>query len=157
MHSMTRFSQLINQLPKRTFKRIVQNTQADRYTKTLKTWDMLVLMLYGHITQAKSLRTLVAGYSSHANSHYHLGSQAVKRSTVSEALCKRQVLPFKHMCEVLMTQLTRKQRAQSREMIAIIDSSPIGLKGKGFAWAKSTRTQYKRTACKRLKAACTAR
>lgn len=139
--SMTRFSQLMNHFPKREFHKIVKEEKCDKYLKTLKTWDMLNVMLYGQISQSVSLRRLVNGFNSHINSHYHLNTNQVKRSTISEALTKRSVEPFKQICENLMNQASRKEKKSCREFISIIDSSPISLLGKGYEWALKTRNR----------------
>lgn len=93
------------------------------------------------VSQTKSLRRLVGGFNSHTNSHYHLNVNPVKRSTVSDALTKRSVEPFKQICEKLMSKVSRKDKKSCDEFISIIDSSPIYLKGRGYEWAQKTRTK----------------
>ncbi|MCB1603073.1 MAG: DUF4372 domain-containing protein, partial [Xanthomonadales bacterium] len=65
---MTRFSQLLNHFPKNAFKKIIANEKADRYLKSFKTWDLLHILLYGQITQTKSLRRVISGFNTHTNS-----------------------------------------------------------------------------------------
>ena len=137
MYSMTRFSQLLKHFPKATFNKIVHSTGADRYVKKFKSWDLITLMIYGQVSQAKSLRTLIDGFSSHHNSHYHLNTHDIKRSTFSDALSSRKIEPFKLLCEQLMAQVSRSDRKQCKEMISIIDSTSIHIVGKGFEWTSA--------------------
>lgn len=137
---MTRFSQLLNHFPKNAFKKIITEEKADRYLKSFKTWDLLHILLYGQITQSKTLRRVVSGFNSHSNSHYHMNTSKVKRSTFSEALSKRSIEPFKQICEVLMGQFSSKYKKECKDFISIIDSTPITLKSRGYEWALKNRT-----------------
>ncbi|MCB1595754.1 MAG: IS4 family transposase [Gammaproteobacteria bacterium] len=137
---MTRFSQLLNHFPKNAFKKIIANEKADRYLKSFKTWDLLHILLYGQITQTKSLRRVISGFNTHTNSHYHMNTSKVKRSTFSEALSKRSIEPFKQICEVLMGQFSSKHKKKCKDFISIIDSTPITLKSRGYEWALKNRT-----------------
>jgi len=139
MHSMTRFSQLLKLFPRSTFQQSVKETKADRYVKNFKSWDLLVTMLYGQITQTKSLRRLVDGFNSHNQNHYHLGTSACKRSTVSESLSKRNVEPFQQVCNLLLSQASKKHKRECKELISIIDSTPIRLVGHGYEWTESRK------------------
>ena len=139
MFGITRFSQLLTHLPKKAFKKIVAECGADKYLKKLKSWDLITIMLYGQLTQAKSLRTLVNGFSSHSNEHYHLNTQDIKRSTLSDALAIRSIEPFKKLCEHLMNNVSRSDRKKCKEFVSIIDSSPIQLKGYGYSWTEETK------------------
>jgi len=86
------------------------------------------------------LRRVVEGFNSHSNCHYHLNTNTIKRSTFSEALSKRSVEPFKQICELLMSKVNGKEKKQCEEIISIIDSTPISLKGKGCGWALENKT-----------------
>ena len=139
MFGITRFSQLLTHLPKVAFRKIVADCGADKFLKKLKSWDLITIMLYGQLTQAKSLRTLVNGFSSHSNEHYHLNTQDIKRSTLSDALASRSIEPFKKLCEHLMNNVSRTDRKKCKEFVSIIDSSPIQLKGYGYEWTNETK------------------
>jgi putative transposase len=136
MYSMTRFSELLKLFPKTSFDKIVKASKADHYVKNFKSWDLLVTMLYGQLTQAKSLRRLVDGFNTHETTHYHLNTKACKRSTISDSLSQRSVEPFKQVCNLLIQQVSRQDRKQCKELISIIDSSPIRLVGHGYEWTE---------------------
>lgn len=55
MFSISRFNELLQNLPKITFQQAVENTQSDKYAKHFRSMDLPTLMLYGQWTQAQSL------------------------------------------------------------------------------------------------------
>lgn len=142
MFSQTRFSQMLQLIPRQVFKKAVSDTGADRYSKRFNSWDVLVTMIYGQVHQIKSLRTLVSAFGSLGNHHYHLNAKSMSRSTLSDALSKRNPEPFRIICETLLKGVARQQRKSVQEMICLIDSTLITLKGSGFdGWAQATRTR----------------
>ena len=141
MYSMTRFSQLLKLFPKSSFQQAVKKHKADHYVKNFKSWDLLVTMLYGQITQTRSLRRLVDGFNSHSHNHYHLGTGTCKRSTISESLSKRSVEPFKQVCDLLLNQASKKHKRECKNLISIIDSTPIRLSGHGYEWTEGWKNR----------------
>ena len=83
IYSSTRFSQVLDLIPQSNFSRSVSEVNADKYAKKIKCTDVLKVMIYGQLSQAKSLRNLVEGSNSHMN------KLNIPRSTLSEALVKR--------------------------------------------------------------------
>jgi IS4 transposase len=139
---MSRFDHLLQHLPKGVFLNSVNQHKSDHYAKTCKSWDLLLLMLYGQINQIGSLRTLMTGFNTQAHHHYHLNTQPAKRSTVSDALSKRSPAPFKAVCESLMQTITRQQRKSCKELLCIIDSTVITLRGPHYdAWTGENKTR----------------
>lgn len=140
MFSISRFGELLKALPRGVFHRAVQHTQADRYVKTFSSWDLLMLMLYGQIKQCGSLRTLIDGFNAHESRHYHLHTDIVRRATVSDALAKRSVGPFKRVCEQLTAVIARQQRREMKELLCVIDSTPVTLRSERYPWTGAQRT-----------------
>jgi len=141
MFSMSRFTECLQFIPKTVFHAQVQQTKSDRYAKIFKSWDLLVLMLYGQIKKVDSLRTLVTGFNAHEHHHYHLNTQSVKRSTLSDALSSRSPKPFQAVCESLMKTVSRQQRKSCKELLCIIDSTMITLRGSKYNhWTQAHRT-----------------
>jgi len=141
MFSLSRFGQLLQLLPKAVFHQQVKSSGGDRYAKSLKSWDMLMVMLYGQLKQVDSLRTLVTGFNTQTHHHYHLNTQSVRRSTLSDALAKRSDEPFKVLCESLLKQMSRQQRKQGNRMLSAIDSTVITLRGGRYDdWSLAHKT-----------------
>ena len=142
MFAQTQFSHLLQLVPREFFKNAVQQSGGDRYTKRFGSWDLLVTMIYGQLHQVRSLRTLATAFGSLSNHHYHLNAQAMERSTLSDALRKRSPEPFRLLCEALLKSVSRSQRKSCKEMISLIDSTSITLRGRNFDdWTLATRTR----------------
>lgn len=135
MYSNTRFHQLLEALPRHFVERTAQHLGASRYDKSFKPYQHLVALLYGQFSGARSLRELEAGLNAQSVHHYHLGIEAVRRSTLADANQRRTPALFKALVEQLMTQVSRQQRAQLQALVYLLDSTPIQLKGQGFDWA----------------------
>ncbi|MDK6080645.1 DUF4372 domain-containing protein, partial [Massilia varians] len=89
MFSITTFHELLKGLPRPTFDRLVKQRNADKYSKGFGHHDHLIAMLYGQLSEAPGLRSLVAGFNGHVSHHYHLGTQPMKRTTLADANAKR--------------------------------------------------------------------
>ncbi|WRH94507.1 IS4 family transposase [Pseudomonas fluorescens] len=142
MFTSTRFAQMLQALPHQLFKAAVKRCGADRYAKQFTSWDLLVTLIYGQITQAKSLRTLATASQSLEPHRHHLNAKNMVRSTLCDALNKRSSEPFRLACEHLLKGIGRKQRKSLEAMITLIDSTSISLRGPGFdEWTTATKTR----------------
>ena len=108
----------------------------DAYDKSFKSWDHLVVLIYAQLSGATSLRSLQAGWNANCQHHYHLGSDLLRRSTLSDANRRRPVAVFAETFALLAGQLGRQMRREGSAMLRLIDSTPIPL-GKICDWAKS--------------------
>lgn len=140
MYSNTRFHQLLEALPRTFVDRISTDLRASRYDKSFKPYDHLMTLLYGQISGARSLRELETGFNAQAAHHYHLGTQPIHRSTLSDANQRRNPALFKAVTSHLMGRVHRKQRQELTELTYLLDSTPIQLKGQGFDWAEAGAT-----------------
>ena len=136
MYHQTRFSELLKGLPRRVFDKAVKQNNGNKYSKGFSCWDQLITMLYAQLSGCKSLRELEAGFNSNQAYHYHLGSRQVKRSTLSEANKKRCVKVFSDTCEQLMNEVHSKFKGEMYDLLYLLDSTPIPLKGLGYEWTK---------------------
>ncbi len=112
--------------------RIAQQCGSDKHTKQFRSWDHLVAMMFAQLSGSKSLRELEAGFNAQANHHYHLGTKAIKRSTLADANNKRSVDFFAKICGALLAQAHQKVKHELTEILYLLDSTPIQLKGLGF-------------------------
>lgn len=135
MYSNTRFNQVLEALPRRFVDRTAQSLGAGRYDKSFKPYNHLVALIYGQFSDARSLRELEVGLNAQSAHHYHLGIGQVKRSTLADANQRRPPALFKSIAEQLMTQVKGHQRGELKELLYLLDSTPIQLKGRGFDWA----------------------
>lgn len=142
MFTSTRLAHLLSAIPRQFFRQATEKYRADRYVKRCTTWQLLVTLVSGHITQALSLRSL-ATFSETLSPHsYHLKAGPVARSTLSDALNKRDYRPFQDLCELLLSGISRQQRKEVGAMVSLLDSTSITLRGTHFDdWTAATKTR----------------
>lgn len=134
----TVFQQLLKPVTEKLIKSGVQRFQSDYHCKSFSTHDHLKVLIYAHLKEIKSLRTLEI-----ALDKKKLGlKNKVKRSTVSDANKKRPTDCFAWILEQLISLLPRKNHEEINKVIRILDSSPIQLRGYGYGWAKQCATRH---------------
>lgn len=142
MYRISRFHQIMKALPRGTFDRVVETHQADKHSKGFGCWDQLLAMIYAQLSGAGSLRVLETGFNSQRTQHYHLGTSPIRRSTLADANSKRKTEVFTDAAKLLMSQAQRNLRRGSEELLYLLDTSPVSLKGPGFdAWTSGNRTR----------------
>ena len=142
MFSITTFNELLKGLPRATFDRCVRRHNADKYSKRFGHWNHLIVMLYAQLSGTTGLRRLQAGFNSQAAAHHHLGVKSVKRTTVADANEKRSDVVFAEIASWLMGQAGRSVRREGKELLFLLDSTSITLKGQQFdRWTASNRTR----------------
>ncbi len=137
MYRNTRFCELLKVFPKTLFNRCVNNHQSDKYNKGFSTWDQLISLMFAQLSGCRSLRELEIGYNSQAEHHYHLNCDPIKRSTLSDANRNRDAGVFEAICQGLLTQAHRRVHKEIKELLYLIDSTPICLRGRGYEWTES--------------------
>lgn len=129
-------------LPRGAFEQIVNQFNSDKYSKGYRSWDQLIAMVFAQLSGSVSLRELEAGFNSQASRHYHLGSRAIKRSTLADANARRDSEMFAAVCGQLMKQAHRRVRSEISDLLYLIDSTPIPLKGLGYDdWTRANHNQ----------------
>ena len=141
MFSLSRFEQAIQYLPREAFARIVKAHAGDRYTKRFGSWEHLVAMVYAQLSGVRSLRELETGFNQHRNHHYHLGAGEVSRSTLSEANSRRDPQMFADLVRLLVQRAGRAVGRQREEMLCLLDSTTIALRGRGSQWTQASATR----------------
>lgn len=141
MYSSTRFHELLEAFPRSSFDRLTRELNASHYDKSFKPYDHLIALLYAQLSGAGSLRELEAGFNAQSAHHYHLGTDKLRRSTLSDANQRRDPALFKGIAELLMGQAKRKARSELSDLVYLLDSTPIQLKQAGFEWAAVGATQ----------------
>jgi len=140
MFSPSIFGQVLKLLPRDLVIGLIDRHHSDHWHKKFSTWDHLVAMLAGQFGQVTSLRDLETIYNTHANQHYHLGSGAVRRSTLSDANQHRDSEVFRDIALSMMSGC-KGEDGELKNVISLMDSSPIKLSGRGHGWTLATRTR----------------
>ncbi len=136
MRSKTRFGELLILFPRQEFDRLVTAHESDKYRKGFSSWSHLVTMMYAQLSACRSLRELETSYNSHSQRHYHLGTGRVKRSTLSDANQSRDATVYESLCQVLLKGSHRCVRREIQDVLYILDSTPICLRGRGYEWTQ---------------------
>lgn len=99
-------------------------------------------MLLAQLTGCKSLREVEFTLNRHHSSHYHLGLSTIKRSTLAYANKHRPAEVFTDLLQSMLHQIGRKQKSEINDLIYLLDSTSITLKGHGFdEWTMATKTR----------------
>jgi len=141
MFRISGFAQLLKGLSRGMFDRLVIEHASDKHCKGFSSYDHLVAMVYGQLSGAQSLRTLVTGFNSQKTHHYHLGTDRVSRSTLADANSHRSSEVFAAVAHALMAQAGRRVRS-GLPLLKMLDSTTIHLAGRGLDdWAAAERTR----------------
>lgn len=135
MYSISRLQQIIKPIMHGRFQHHIRKYQADKHSKGFGCHNLMVSMIYAHLSYSNSLRTLEQSFNANSSHHYHLNVRSIRRSTLSEALAKRDTRPFADMFAELMrtcSRTLRKPTQETADLLYLIDSTPIALKGHGF-------------------------
>lgn len=142
MFRISRFQQLLQGVPRGRFDTLVEQHQGDHYAKAFGCYDLLVAQLFGHLNCSRSLREIETGFNAHRLHHYHLGTRAIRRSTLADACAKRSAAVFEGLARTLMSSVHRRVRRTGTECLRLLDSTSFTLKGRGFDdWAAASRTR----------------
>lgn len=145
----TTFQRLLEPLDRRQVKRIVEKHDGDRGVGSgPKGWTCerhLKTMLFAQLTGLVSLREIEAALAAKPAALYHLGLRMPRRTTLSDASKARPVAVFRELAEYVLALTSRRLRREGRELIRILDASPIrldsrprGLAGQSpFGWASA--------------------
>lgn len=141
MFRISRLHEMMKALPRGAFDRIVSNHAGNKHSKGFSCWDQLLVMVYGQLAGASSLRTLEAGFNSQRTHHYHLGTGPVRRSTLADANSRRKADIFADTVRLLMAKAKRTLRREGEDLLYLLDSTSLTLKGPGFdTWTRDNRT-----------------
>jgi putative transposase len=83
---------LLKALSRRRFAAIVERHKGDRYINGFSSWDHLVTLISAQLGGLSNLREIQAVWNAQAAHHYHLGSGAIRRSTLWDANRRRLIL-----------------------------------------------------------------
>lgn len=130
------FEELLKQIPWATFDRLVEQHDADRDDRAVKTKAHLIAMLLGQFCGARGLREIEANLRSHAGKLYHLGGCTISKSALSTANALRPTSEvFGGLLSALMKQLQAGYRRKVSDCVRLIDSTSVQLSSLSGHWA----------------------
>jgi IS4 transposase len=129
-------------LPRSAFDQVVKKHNADKYCKRFGHWDQLIAMVYAQLSGTTGLRPLQTALNSHEAHLYHLGTSPIKRSTLADANERRSDTVFSEIAQWLMRQVSTRLRKESKELMFLLDSTSVTLKGREFdRWTTTNQTR----------------
>src|SRR5256885_8736927 len=138
----TVFSQLINFLPDREFRRCVARYGGDRRLREFSCWDQYLTMVFAQLTYRERLRDIESFLRSLQGKLYHLGFRGhVSRSTLADANENRDWRIFADFAQVLIG-IARPLYAHDpmgvdlEQSLYALDSTTIDLCLSLFPWAR---------------------
>lgn len=136
------FSQILANISREKFDKLVKKHSSDKHCKGLKSWTHLVSMLFCHIGGACSVRDISNGLSSTTGNLNHLGISRVPcKSSLSYMNSHRGFELFKDFYFQLLADLSAKHSfakkglLQLKRKIYLLDASIIPLCLDVFDWA----------------------
>jgi hypothetical protein len=135
---------LLSHFPRSEFEKFVRDQGGDLRIRTLGCFDLFKALAYGQITGAFSVREIESSLGAHRERLYHCGMKPVKRTTLCDALGKRNPDIFEQAFNALVVKakfLSSKSKTRFRNPMKLIDASTIELSLARFDWAKFRSTK----------------
>ena len=143
----TVFSQVVDFVPRHTFRRRVQRYQGDYGVRRFTCWQQFLAMLFAQLTYRESLRDIEACLKAAPEKIYHMGfTGPVSRSTLADANERRDWRIYADLAQALITEARRLYADESLEVdldqtVYALDSSTIDLTLSLFPWASFRETK----------------
>ena len=135
---------LLSHLSRSDFEKAVNQYAGDKKTRVLSSYAMLKTLLYGQAIKAFSVREIESSLSANAKKLYHCGMSPVKKSTLCDAMEKRDHRIFQSAFESLVSKAKLIASGRGRRFknpLKVIDASTIELCLARFDWAKFRTTK----------------
>lgn len=137
-HNNTIFYQLFSFIPRHRFDKKVSELGADEYCKYFTAWKQFLTVFYSQVTGKDSLREIESGLLANSNKLYHLGLEAVPKSTLSEAMNRRDSAIYEEIFKETLqrtTSLAPKHEFRFDMPLYVFDSTLISLALSVYDWA----------------------
>jgi len=143
----TLFAQLMDFLPWKTFHRIVDRHDGDRYVKSMTCAEQFRVMAFAQLTYRESLRDIEVCLAAQSAKLYHMGlRQEIKRSTLADANEARDWRIHAAFAEHLIAHARKLYVEESlgfelANTVYALDSTTIDLCLSVFPWAPFRTTK----------------
>ena len=149
VRSASLFSQLLEQIPRSTFAKLVERHKAEYGAKGFTCWTQLVSMLFCQLAHADSLREICNGLACCLGKLVHLGiRRGPSKSNLSCANTHRPAALFEDLFWALLEQFRaqghlggRRHKFRFKNKLLSIDSTTISLCLSLFDWAEFRRAK----------------
>lgn len=142
----TVFSQLLDHLPRHTFRRLVKRYRGDHRVRHFSCWDQFLAMIFAQFTYRESLRDIETCLGAVPERLYHLGFRcpAISRSTLADANERRDWRIYADFAQVLIHEARQLYVGESLgldldQTVYALDATTIDLCLALFPWARFRR------------------
>ena len=143
-HVNTIFNQLLALIQRNKFDRLVKEYRADRYVKSMNTYNQMVVMLYAQATGKDSLRDIETSLITHQSKLYHLGIKSISRSTLADANARCDYHLYESLFYEILKRckdLTPKHKFKFKNPLYSLDATVIDLVLSLYPWARFRKTK----------------
>jgi hypothetical protein len=129
---------LLRHLSRSDFENAVDAHKTDKKTRKMSTWDFFKVMAYGLLSRCFSVREIENSLEANAKSLYHAGLKPARRSTLCDAMEKRDnkvFLTVFHGIVEKAQELSGRMQKKFRDPLRIIDSTVLPLCLSKCPWA----------------------
>jgi IS4 transposase len=143
----TVFSQLMDFVPRHTFRRRVERYGGDRGVRQFTCWQQFLAMAFAQLTFRESLRDIEACVGAVPDKVYHMGFRSrVTRSTLADANEKRDWRIYADFAQVLIHEARRLYvdepfGLELDQTVYALDATTIDLCLSVFPWARFRTTK----------------
>jgi hypothetical protein len=134
-------SQILKEVNKYDFKNQVSKNKGDFKVQKISCFALFIVMLFSQIKKKNATRDIITGIESMSSDLYHLGTNDIKRSTLSNALNKRPAKVYEDYFYSLLSEMPRKAKKRFLKKVNILDSTTISFCLSKFDWAKYKKTK----------------
>lgn len=141
------FTQLMDHLPRHTFRRVVTRYGGNRRVRTFTCWDQFACMAFAQMTFRESLRDIEACLRALSHRLYHMGIRGrVSRSTLADANEKRDWRIYADFGQVLIGKarslyVDEPLAVDLDQTVYALDSTMIDLCLSLFPWSRLWQTR----------------
>ena len=144
MTNVTLFSQILQEIDRQKFNKLVDKYLTDKHNKGINSWTHFVTMLFSQFAKCQSIRETTNGLLSITGNVNHLGiqSKTPSKSSLSYINAKRDWHLFRELFYQLYEDFQRREYFKRKKFklikkkIFMIDSTVISVCIKVFDWAK---------------------
>ena len=139
------FAQLAEFLNGDKFRHIVDKYNGNSYVKSFTCWNQLLVLMFGQLSNRKSLRDLALVITAHSDKCYHLGfGKSVTLSNLSKANAHRDYRIFEEYAYYMIGKARSKRIHDVFELggnVYAFDSTTIDLCLSVYEWARFRRAK----------------
>jgi len=143
------FSQLLREIPRVEFERLVRRHGAERHAKGFTCWNQLVSMLFCHLAGADSLREICNGLACCLGKLVHLGVERMpNKSTLAYANSHRPAGLYEDLLWAVLDRFRTggqlgpgRHRFRFKNKLLSLDSTTVSLCLGLFPWASFRRAK----------------